>query len=231
MVRRDRPTPCWLSCSLTQVAVLHAIPCALHCVCWRAVSGYPCRVNACERLIRSEWGQALHPYEPASLTPWPLGNDNVVFLTSIGLPTHATDGGNLVIRFDRADAFHPLRVNGIQGTCIGETDVGVAVLIDAHAGHLWAVDATGYTFMNSSLEALLCCMATYHREFVGGPPSAEEGEWNEDGLPGTPATRARAAHLRTRLNAIDPLALDESTQGEDVSLWAYVVEEVEFGVI
>ncbi|MBZ9753166.1 SUKH-4 family immunity protein [Deinococcus sp. HMF7604] len=155
----------------------------------------------------------------------------MVFLTDLGLPPHATDGGNLVIRFHAVEAFHFMRVNDIQGICISETDVGVAVLVDAHTGHVWAGDATGCTFMNASLKALLCCMVMYHHEFVTCPLSAEdEGEVYDD-LPGTPATRARADQLRARLNAIDPLALDASTQGEDVSMWSYVVEEVEYGVI
>ncbi|MVN87632.1 hypothetical protein GO986_12740 [Deinococcus sp. HMF7620] len=189
-------------------------------------------MNVCQRLIRSEWGQALCSYEPASLTPWPLGSDNLVFLTDLGLPPHATDGGNLVIHFHAVEAFHFMRVNDIQGICIGETDVGVAILVDAHTGHVWAGDATGCTFMNASLKALLCCMVMYHHEFIACPLNAEdEGESDDDDLPGTPATRARADQLRARLNAIDPLALDASTQGADVSMWAYVVEEVEYGVI
>ncbi|MBZ9715742.1 SUKH-4 family immunity protein [Deinococcus multiflagellatus] len=182
-------------------------------------------------MIRAEWGQALRLYEPTTLTPWTLEKENAVFLTQVGLPTTATDGGNLVIRFYAAEAFYSIQVGDLHGICIGETDAGVAVLLEAHTGHIWAGDDAGLTFINTSLEALLCCMAMYHREFVARPLSTEEDEPGTDDLPGTPATRARADHLRERLNAIDPLALDASTQGEDVSLWGYVVEEVEFGVI
>jgi hypothetical protein len=37
------------------------------------------------------------------------------------------------------------------------------------------------------------------------------------------------AFLQVRKTEVSPL--DASTQGEDVSMWGYVLEEVEFGVI
>lgn len=189
-------------------------------------------MNACHRSIRIEWGQALHPSASTSLAPWPLGENNTTFLTQVGLPARAADGGNLVIHFHAAEAFHLIHVGAFQGTCVGETDVGVAVWIDARMGHVWAGDVPDPMFLNTSLETLLCCMAMYRREFVACPLSAEdEGESDDEDLPGTPATRARADQLRVRLNAIDPLALEGSAGGQGVSMWGYVVEEIEAGVI
>lgn len=189
-------------------------------------------MNACEQSIRTEWGQALCPYDPASIAAWPLGESNMLFLTQVGLPRHATDGGNLAIEFLVPAQFRFIQAGEVHGVCIGETDVGVPVVVEPQTGYVIAGDATGSIFCNASLEALLCSMAMYRREFVTFPLSVEEeGESDDDDLLGTPATRARAERLRVCLNEIDPLALAAPTQGENVSMWGYVVEEVEFGVI
>lgn len=185
-----------------------------------------------ETIIRAEWGDALRPLDAAALEPWGFEEGTARFLTRVGLPAEATDGANINLAFSEAQDYGRFDVAGRDFVKVGETDTGAAVLVDPATGHVLAGDETGVMFANGSLEALLGCMAMYRREFVAHPLSwDEEGEPDDDERPGTPATRARADRLRARLNTLDPLALDERFQGDNVGLWGFVVEEVEAGVI
>jgi len=189
-------------------------------------------VKACEAAIRAEWGDALRPLDEGALTPWALDEVNRRFLVEVGLPAQATDGGNLVIRFFTASAFRAMTSAGRPCICTGETDTGALVLVETTSGHVLMGDETGWMFANASLEALLCCVAMYRREFIAFPLGlGDEGEPDENDCPGTPVTRARAGQLRACLDALDPLALDVAYEGNGVSLWGFVVEEVEAGVV
>lgn len=88
-------------------------------------------------------------------------------------------------------------------------------------------------FLNSSLPALLGCMAMYHREFVLQPE--DEGEpdnWEDPEEIGTAVTRARAQRLRDRLVQLDDMALEPTLGDQDgVTYWGFVVEEIEAGII
>lgn len=75
----------------------------------------------------------------------------------------------------------------------------------------------------------------YHREFIDHPEDYEDDlEWDEtDGHTGTPISRARATRIRERLLQLDPLALDSSLNVDtaDVTVWEFVAEEVEYGIL
>lgn len=138
------------------------------------------------------------------------------------------------IHFWQAGKFKALHYGLDEFVVVGETDSYAWIAVRKGDGFVYAASddgSPGLGFMNSSLQALLACLTMYHREFIDHLED-DVTEHNEDGT-GTPISRARAKRIRERLLQLDPAVLDQTLNRDtvDVTIWEFVAEEVEYGIL
>lgn len=187
-------------------------------------------VNELEQLICQEWhGQLLQQ----TGNPAVLNRVTLDFLERVGLPEKASDGAMFNMAFLPADEFQSVVDGADRGTVIGTVDHEHPLVIRESDGFVFIAEKSPWFFLNSSLTALLGCVAMYHREFILNPEDAGEPDGGDDadGF-GTSVTRARTQRLRERLEHLDADALNPALGDADgVTYWGFVVEEIEAGII
>ncbi|WP_169737112.1 SUKH-4 family immunity protein [Deinococcus pimensis] len=180
-----------------------------------------------------------------------VGVDDVThaFLRDVGLP------GEAVGPYEQTTLFRPAWpeprvIRGLTFVLVASVDDpdparGRSLWLHLESGLLYSGGEENLVFVNASVAAYLACLTLFREAFLdtvkdGADPWSHlgedddemDGDVDDEDVPlGSPASRARAAHLRELVTRVDPLAFDERLEVDDENFWSFVAHELEWGLI